>query len=141
MPGGNFDDTLKVKNNGAGAVIAMGPLAASVNRVEVMCAWVVQRNGAEDAIANEMGPVGDGLTLTLDPVTGAPARWAFPLTDRLGTVDFTPGWGTAMAIGVFEDVEGNRRAFYWAETVALELVAGGTAEKQAKPMAMGSKKR
>jgi hypothetical protein len=126
MPGGNFDDTLNVAQMGKGAALASGPLADSVVNVHVMCAWVVQRNGGADAIANEMGAPGgpEGLKLINDSA-GKPVRWEFPLAERLGSIDFDNGWGTAMAIGVFEDAANNKRAFYWAETVQLVLVADG----------------
>jgi hypothetical protein len=133
MPGGNFDDNLDVGQNGAGAVIAGGPLADSVVTVHVLCAWVVQRDGDADAIANEMAEPGTlGLTVTKDPA--GKLRWDLPLTERLGSGKFTQGWGTAMAIGVFEDAQNNMRAFYWAETVQLNLIAGGPPAKSGPAM-------
>lgn len=135
MPGGNFDDTLNVGESGKGAVAASGPLADSVVNVHVMCAWVVQRNGAADAIANEMGAPGgpEGLTLEKD-AAGKPVRWKFDLGERLGSNDFDNGWGTAMAIGVFQDTQNNMRAFYWAETVQLVLIPGPPTAKAAAEM-------
>jgi len=125
MPAGNFDDTLNVGVNGNGAVIATGPLSDGVVTVHVMCAWVVQRTGVQDAVANNMGaPDGpEGLTVARDDK--GKLQWNFPLSQRLGSTDFINGWGTAMAIGVFEDADNNKRSFYWAETVQLDLVAGG----------------
>ena len=53
MPAGNFDEKLNVTANGT--VNAGGPLDASVTEVTELCVWVLQRNGANDAIANAMG--------------------------------------------------------------------------------------
>ncbi len=126
MPAGNFDDTLNVEVNGKGAVIATGPLSEGVVTVHVMCAWVVQRTGVQDAVANNMGKPGgpEGLTVVRDG--NGQLQWRFPLKERLDSTDFVNGWGTAMAIGVFEDADNNKRSFYWAETVQLDLIPSGT---------------
>jgi hypothetical protein len=136
MPGGNFDEQLNVGADGV--VIAAGPLDESVAEVTEMCVWVLQRDGAEDAIGNAMGPpngmpdmahmpdmpdMHGGLTVT---GLGTPnARWTFPLADRLKPVDFRAGSATALAIGVFLDEQRMQRAFFWSEPVRLSVA--GTA--------------
>ncbi len=122
MPAGNFDDELSVVN---GIVQAAGPFDASVAEVTEMCVWVLQRDGADDAIGNNMGmPDMPGMPSDLRVTgLGTPnARWMFPLEERFKPVDFTAGSATAMAIGVFVDKGGTQRAFAWSETVQLNLV-------------------
>ena len=53
MPAGNFDEELHVERTGS--VAAGGPLDPSVKAVTELCVWVLQRDGADDAIANAMG--------------------------------------------------------------------------------------
>jgi hypothetical protein len=135
MPAGNFDEELIVEldGEGVGIVHATGPLDEAVKAVTVMCVWVLQRDGADDAIGNAMGSpngmssmpemhtasIGPGLTVKQEDLGTPNARWTFPLTDRLKPVDFREGSATAMAIGVFVDEQGNQRAFFWAEPVRL----------------------
>ncbi|MDX6598493.1 MAG: hypothetical protein QOE87_2380, partial [Gaiellales bacterium] len=52
MPAGNFNGQLTVTKDGI--VNAGGPFDTSVAEVTEMCVWVVQRDGDEDAIANDM---------------------------------------------------------------------------------------
>jgi hypothetical protein len=133
MPAGNFDDELSVVN---GIVQAAGPFDASVADVTEMCVWVLQRDGADDAIGNNMGmPDGPGMH-DMPGMKGKPhelkvfdlgtdkARWMFPLSHRFKEVAFTAGSATAMAIGVFRDKGGAQRAFAWSETVLLTIAEG-----------------
>lgn len=120
MPAGNFDEHLNVEANGT--VAAGGPLDSSVTAVTELCVWVLQRDGAEDAIANAMGmPNMPGMPSDLE-VTNlgtANARWDFPLTNRFKRVDFHKGAAAASAFGVFVDDAGQQRAFFWSEPVRL----------------------
>jgi hypothetical protein len=128
MPAGNFDDELSVVN---GIVQAAGPFDASVASVTEMCVWVLQRDGADDAIGNNMGmPAGmPGMPdmgkkhhdLEVFDLGTDKARWMFPLKQRFKPIDFTSGSATAMAIGVFQDSDGVQRAFAWSETVLLAI--------------------
>jgi hypothetical protein len=120
MPAGNFDERLNVEANGD--VAAGGPLDTHVAEVTELCVWVLQRDGADDAIANAMGmPDMPGMSSGLK-VTGLgtdKARWDFPLTTRFKKVDFHEGAAAASAFGVFVDDAGQQRAFFWSEPVRL----------------------
>jgi hypothetical protein len=121
VPAGNFDDELNVTRDGV--VHATGPLDASVTAVSELCVWVLQRDGAEDAIANAMGmPDMPGMPsdLKVHDLGTPSARWTFPLTDRFKPVDFRAGSATASAFGVFVDAHGHQRAFFWSEPVRLK---------------------
>jgi hypothetical protein len=120
MPAGNFDEELNVTHNGV--VHAAGPLDASVTAVTEMCVWVLQRDGADDAIANAMGmPDMPGMPsgLKIHHLGTPNARWEFPLKNRFKVVDFHAGSATASAFAVFVDDEGRQRAFFWSEPVRL----------------------
>ena len=119
MPGGNFDDKLPIGADGT--VTAKGPLDKSVTTVNEMCVWVLQRNGADDAIQNNMGMPGmPDSQLKVFNLGTDHARWMFPLKRRdFKHVDFTPGSATAMATAVFFDEHGRQRGFFWSETVEL----------------------
>jgi hypothetical protein len=140
MPGGNFNPELEVGPDGV--VDAAGPLDASVAGVSEMCVWVLQREGAEDAIANAMGsPQMPGMPQMDDDMpaqAGMPgmhgglrvfdlgtnhAHWTFPLMHRFKPVDFRAGSATALAIGVFVDDKGGQRSFFWSEPVRLKLMS------------------
>jgi hypothetical protein len=131
VPGGNFDDKLHIGADGI--VTAKGPLDKSVDAVNEMCVWVLQRDGTDDAIGNNMGmPDGPGMQ-GMPGMKGKPhelkvfdlgtdrARWMFPLSHRFKEIAFTGGSATAMAIGVFRDKGGAQRAFAWSETVLLTI--------------------
>ncbi|HMG98097.1 MAG TPA: hypothetical protein VK546_04190 [Gaiellales bacterium] len=120
MPAGNFDEKLNVTANGT--VNAGGPLDASVTEVTELCVWVLQRNGANDAIANAMGMpdmAGMPSDLKVHDLGTPSAGWKFPLTNRFKPVDFRAGSATASAFGVFVDDKGRQRAFFWSEPVRL----------------------
>jgi hypothetical protein len=120
MPAGNFDEELNVTHNGV--VHAAGPLDGSVTAVTEMCVWVLQRDGADDAIANAMGmPDMPGMPsgLKIHHLGTPNARWEFPLKNRFKVVDFHAGSATASAFAVFVDDEGRQRAFFWSEPVRL----------------------
>jgi hypothetical protein len=126
MPAGNFNGELNVASNGT--VDAAGPFDASVAEVSEMCVWVLQREGADDAIANNMGmPDMPGMPADLKVFDlGTPkARWTFPLRHRFKPVKFRAGSASAMATGVFIDKQGMQRAFFWSEPVRL-VVPGAT---------------
>jgi hypothetical protein len=122
MPAGNFDPELNVTADGV--VHAGGPFDSGVVEVTEMCVWVLQRDGADDAIANAMGmpnmpnmPHPSGLEVS---GLGTPqARWMFPLKHRFKPVDFCEGSASAMATGVFVDDQGKQRGFFWSEPVRL----------------------
>jgi hypothetical protein len=120
VPAGNFNEKLNVTKNGT--VNAAGPLDATVTAVTEMCVWILQRNGADDAIANAMGmPDMPDMPSDLEVHDlGKPsARWTFPLKNRFKPVDFRAGSATASAFGVFVDDQGRQRAFFWSEPVRL----------------------
>jgi hypothetical protein len=129
MPAGNFNGELHVHADGI--VEAAGPFDISVAKVSEMCVWVVQRDGADDAIANAMGSPEDGDDMPDMPGMphhsglkvfdlGTPrARWTFPLTHRFKEVGYCRGSATAMATGVFLDEQGKQRSFFWSEPVRL----------------------
>jgi hypothetical protein len=120
VPAGNFDEELNVTHNGT--VHAGGPLDSSVTEVTELCVWVVQRDGADDAIANAMGmPDMPGMPsdLKVHDLGTPTARWTFPLKNRFKPVDFHAGSATASAIAVFVDDQGQQRSFYWSEPVRL----------------------
>jgi hypothetical protein len=140
MPGGNFNPELEVHPDGV--VEAAGPLDESVAAVSEMCVWVLQREGADDAIANAMGaPEMPGVPHMDDDMPEGPAmadmhgglkvfdlgtpdaHRIFPLTHRFKRVGFRGGSATALAIGVFVDDEGGQRSFFWSEPVSLKLHA------------------
>jgi hypothetical protein len=135
MPAGNFNGELHVHD---GIVQAAGPFDISVAKVSEMCVWVVQRDGVDDAIANAMGKPDDPDMpdkSDMPEMPGMPrhsglkvfdlrtdkARWVFPLTHLFKEVDYQAGSASAMATGVFLDVDGNQRSFYWSEPVRLVL--------------------
>jgi hypothetical protein len=122
MPAGNFNGQLTVTEDGI--VNAGGPFDISVAEVTEMCVWVVQRDGDEDAIANDMAmpdmpkmPTG----LKVFDLGTRHARWEFPLTDRFKKVQFCAGSAQGMATGVFRDENGNQRSFFWTEPVHLKV--------------------
>jgi hypothetical protein len=140
MPGGNFDVELNVRAGPSSVVDAGGPLDPAVSGVTIMCVWVFQREGEEDAVANAMGPPNG---MSMPGMTGAPsqapgtpgvlfvqdlgtkdARWDFGLNDRLKDVPFHAGSATALAIGVFTVKDGagvgRQRVFQWTEPVRLK---------------------
>jgi hypothetical protein len=120
VPAGNFDEELNVTANGT--VHAGGPLDASVTAVTEMCIWVLQRDGADDAIANAMGmPDMPGMPsdLKVHDLGTPTARWSSPLKHRFKKVDYRAGSATASAFGVFVDDLGRQRAFFWSEPVRL----------------------
>jgi hypothetical protein len=120
MAGGNFNGSLRVNRDGI--VQAAGPFDISVAEVTEMCVWVLQRDGTDDAIANNMGmPDMPGMPSKLKVFDlGTPeAHWTFPLDDRFKKVDFRAGSATAMATGVFRDKNGKQRGFFWSEPVRL----------------------
>jgi len=129
MAGGNFNGELNVTADGI--VEAAGPFDISVAEVTEMCVWVLQREGTDDAIANNMGmPDMPGMHSKLRVFDlGTPrARWTFPLDDRFKKVDFRAGSATAMATGVFRDSHGAQRGFFWSEPVRL-VVPGNSASR------------
>jgi hypothetical protein len=120
VPAGNFDDELNVTANGT--VHARGPLDPSVTAVTEMCVWVLQRDGADDAIANAMGmPDMPGMPsdLKVHGLGTANAHWVFPLKNRFKKVDYCEGSATASAFAVFVDDQGQQRGFFWSEPVKL----------------------
>lgn len=120
MPAGNFDEQLNVTHDGY--VDARGPLDASITAVTEMCVWVLQRDGADDAIANAMGmPDMPGMPtgLKIHHLGTANARWEFELENRFKKVDFHKGSATASAFAVFVDDQGQQRSFFWSEPVRL----------------------
>jgi hypothetical protein len=126
VPGGNFDDKLHIGPDGT--VTAKGPLDKSVAEVNELCVWVLQRNGADDAIQNNMGMPGmPGSQLQVFDLGTDHARWMFPLKLReFKHVAFTPGSAMAMATAVFFDKHGTQRGFFWSETVELTTAADET---------------
>ena len=116
MPAGNFDEELNVTHNGV--VHARGPLDASITAVTEMCVWVLQRDGADDAIANAMGmPDMPGMPsgLKIHHLGTPQARWVFALDNRFKPVGFHAGSATASAFAVFVDDQAQQRAFFWSE--------------------------
>jgi hypothetical protein len=120
MPAGNFNPELTVTPDGV--VHAGGPFDIAVAGVTEMCVWVLQRDGADDAIANAMAmPTMPKMPTGLEVFDlGTPdARWIFPLKHRFKPVTFSVGSASAMATGVFTDDHGKQRGFFWSEPVKL----------------------
>jgi hypothetical protein len=134
MPAGNFNGELHVHADGI--VEAAGPFDIAVTKVSEMCVWVVQRDGADDAIANAMGSPDDGDGAAMPDMADMPgmphhsglkvfdlgtpnARWVFPLTHLFKPVGFCSGSASAMATGVFVDKDKKQRSFFWSEPVRL----------------------
>ena len=111
MPAGNFNGELHVHEDGT--VEAAGPFDIGVTEVSEMCVWVVQRDGADDAIANAMGSPDKAEMDGMPDMPGMPhhsglkvfdlgtpkARWVFPLTHLFKPVGFCaaplPPWRPA----------------------------------------------
>jgi hypothetical protein len=150
MPAGKFDPELEV--DAEGRILAGGPLDMPKDEVVEMCVWVYQRDGHNDAIANQMRPgpeaalreasdgdsagMGDmggmgretgsapkSVTIVRDS-DGNNRRWELLLDDLMGKKGkFTDGSATALAIGVFRDQNEHETVFVWSEAVQLKVAA------------------
>jgi hypothetical protein len=152
MPAGKFDPELEVDADGN--VKAGGPLDMPKDEVVEMCIWVYQRDGHNDAIANQMLPGPEAATREaaeagtreaggmggMDAAGGLKSvkivkdadgnnrRWELLLTDRMDKkAEFKEGSATALAIGVFKDQNDHETVFFWSEPVALKLTAAASA--------------
>ena len=125
-----FDDELTVGDDGV--VVASGPFDPETETIVELCAWVYQRDPANDGnevAATEMTqhhghhdvPADDSkLETAVDP-GGDPHKghWRMPI-GRVGSGDLQPGEAFAVAVAMLEEKpRGNQRVIWWGHPVRL----------------------
>jgi hypothetical protein len=114
--GGNFKDELDLivdEVSEKAFVDARGPVYGTIHDI---CAWVVQRQGANDAAATQITTIpGKGGFEPKD----ADGMWKLRLNPA-STAMLGPGDAFAFAIGLFLE-DGQEKVRYWAQSVKLVL--------------------